>query len=111
MTDSVKIHVIYTYKQKDQEHSIEETTKTVTDKEFLKQVLNDLSADEIRQLVKLSLCQLHCSKKRVGIPWLVKRNGSIFFDRNDMDYLEDEALINLRDEILQSKENEKTPQK
>lgn len=54
------------------------------EKEFVYIILNSIDIDNVKDLVKLSICQ-QIEKKSDIIEWLFKRNGKYYFNLDDDD--------------------------
>lgn len=105
MEEQAKIEVIYTFRTQSQQIGTIEIKKSCTEKEFLACILEDLQESEIEELVKLSLSQLNAKKRSQGIPWLLKRNGKLYF--NDEPKEQDRELVEFKDDFLRKKRSSK----
>lgn len=74
----IKIEIIYTFKNKQQEIEIISVNNNITQKSFIKKILRSLSKNECKNLIKISTLQF--ANRKTKIQWLFEEPKYYFND-------------------------------
>ena len=80
MNDTVDIELILTFSHTEQSILSLHFEKSITEKEFLHKIFNELDISKLHQLIKISCCQYTKTDDEQLLSFLEPRNGKYFFN-------------------------------
>jgi len=99
----IKTHVIYTYESIGQDECWFDLPNNLNEEEFLRTILQDHTAKETKDLIKISSCQYDVSKKD-SIQWLLDSDGKLYFNPHVNDDVQTMRFYNMKKKIEKEKQ-------
>jgi len=78
------------------------SNENTNESEFIKKIFKKLYINEVKQLVKLSCCQIHFGRHSKLLKFIEKNNGKYYFNTDDNDFSHTKYWNNFRNEYIKT---------